>query len=107
MEKLFIYGTLAPGRPNEHKMNDINGTWQEAIVKGKLEDKGWGANMGYPGIYLDEEGDLVKGFLFSSTELYKKWDELDNFEGSEYQRILTKVELSNGEFTQAYIYALK
>ena len=54
MEKLFIYGTLAPGRPNEHKLRDIDGIWEEAIVKGILHQEGWGADMGYPGIILNE-----------------------------------------------------
>lgn len=107
MEKLFIYGTLAPGRPNEHKMSDIKGSWQEAFVKGKLEGKGWGTEMGYPGIHLDENADDVEGFLFTSDELHKKWNELDSFEGEEYQRVLTKIKLSNGETTEAFIYALK
>lgn len=107
MEKLFIYGTLAPGRPNEHKMSDIKGTWQVGVVKGKLHEEGWGAQMGYPGIELDENGDNVEGFLFISDELYKKWDELDSFEGKEYERVLTQVRLLNEETVEAYIYALK
>jgi gamma-glutamylcyclotransferase (GGCT)/AIG2-like uncharacterized protein YtfP len=106
MEKLFIYGTLAPGRPNEHKLRDIDGIWEEAIVKGILHQEGWGADMGYPGIILNENAPEIKGYLFSSNELHKKWDELDNFEGEEYRRVLTKVILNNGNSTEAYIYEL-
>ncbi len=50
MEHLFVYGTLAPGRPNEHILADVPGTWQSAIVFGTLIDEGWGAELGYPGI---------------------------------------------------------
>jgi gamma-glutamylcyclotransferase (GGCT)/AIG2-like uncharacterized protein YtfP len=106
MERLFIYGTLAPGRSNEHKLNDIKGTWEESIVKGKLHKEGWGQNYGYPGIILDDNGDDVKGFLFSSNELYKKWDELDALEGEEYRRVLATVYLDNGLKVKAYIYEL-
>ncbi|RXK01221.1 hypothetical protein CRU98_01870 [Arcobacter sp. CECT 8986] len=106
MEKLFIYGTLAPGIPNEHKLSDIKGVWKEATVKGRLHQEGWGAQMGYPGIVLDETAQSVQGFLFSSDELYKKWELLDSFEGDEYQRTLTKVQLSDGTIEEAFIYEL-
>jgi gamma-glutamylcyclotransferase (GGCT)/AIG2-like uncharacterized protein YtfP len=107
MERLFVYGTLAPGRPNEHILNDIEGLWEEGSVKGTLHQEGWGAEMGYPGISLEIEREEVIGVLFSSYELFKKWDELDKFEGEEYQRIITKVKLTNEKVVDAYIYALK
>lgn len=106
MQKLFIYGTLATGRPNEHKLNDIEGSWQKAKVKGYLKEEGWGSNMGYPGITLDEKAPFVDGFLFISNQLNEKWNMLDKFEGSEYKRVLTKVILEDEEITEAYIYAL-
>jgi gamma-glutamylcyclotransferase (GGCT)/AIG2-like uncharacterized protein YtfP len=34
--RLFVYGTLAPGRPNEHVFAEIPGRWEAATVKGKL-----------------------------------------------------------------------
>lgn len=107
MHKLFVYGTLAPGRPNEHILSDIEGTWESATVKGHLYKKGWGADMGYPGITLDDNGEDVEGFVFSSNELDKKFAMLDDFEGEEYKRTLTKVKLENGELNNAYVYALK
>lgn len=107
MEKLFIYGTLAPGRPNEHILKEVPGTWEEASVKGYLHQEGWGAAMGYPGIIIDEDGQEVKGFLFSSQELSSQWEMLDSFEGQEYERILVPVILSNKTTTHAYIYSLK
>ena len=33
---LFVYGTLAPGEPNEHILKDVEGVWLEASVTGKL-----------------------------------------------------------------------
>ena len=105
--KLFVYGTLGPGRPNEHILTDIGGVWQTGSITGKLHQEGWGAEMGYPGITLDEGGNKVEGFLFTSDQLSAHWPALDDFEGSAYERVLTKVELENGSYADAYVYTLK
>ena len=104
---LFVYGTLAPGRPNEHVLSQIPGTWESATVRGSLLQQGWGSALGYPGIVLDEHGDVVHGFVFSSEELAAHWDRLDEFEGDGYERTITSVELINGTVVQAHIYVLK
>ena len=80
-EQLFVYGTLGPGRPNEHVLGAIGGTWEPAAVTGTLRQEGWGAAMGYPGIDLDEQSNEVEGFLFSSENLSCHWAALDKFEG--------------------------
>jgi hypothetical protein len=67
--RLFVYGTLAPGRPNEQVLADIPGEWEPATVAGTLHQEGWGAEVGYPGIVLEEHGGEVEGFLFSSESL--------------------------------------
>lgn len=107
LERLFVYGTLGPGRPNEHVLGDIGGTWELAIVNGRLRQAGWGAKMGYPGIDLDERGDEIEGFLFNSNKLANHWAALDEFEGEAYERVLTKVTLKDGSKVDAYVYALK
>ena len=107
VNKLFVYGTLGPGHPNEHILRRIGGCWEEAFVKGIRHHEGWGADMGYPGITLDDEGDKIEGFLFSSENIEKYWPELDKFEGEEYERILTKVLLPNKTPVDAFIYILK
>lgn len=107
MTNLFIYGTLAPGRPNEHILKNVKGVWEKAFVKGELHQEGWGAKMGYPGIVLNDTADEVEGFIFISNELSQKWNELDDFEGKEYERITTKARLENGEIVESYIYSLK
>ena len=104
---LFVYGTLGPGRPNEHVLTAIGGTWEEASVKGHLKPHGWGADMGYPGIVLDDAGDDVHGFIFCSDRLDDHWDELDDFEGEEYQRVLTTVTTNDKIAVEAYIYILR
>ena len=105
-QRLFVYGTLCPGRPNEHVLTAIGGTWEEASVKGYLKQLGWGSEMGCPGIVLDDAGDEIKGFIFSSDQLEDHWDELDDFEGEEYQRVLITVQTKQQQVVEAYIYVL-
>ncbi|MEO1209102.1 MAG: gamma-glutamylcyclotransferase family protein [Cyanobacteria bacterium J06638_20] len=104
--RLFVYGTLAPGRPNEYVLTDIPGDWEPATVTGTLLQKGWGAAVGYPGIVLDTHGEEIKGFLFSSEHLAEHWTRLDEFEGDGYERVLTTVKLEDKTTVDAYIYQL-
>lgn len=106
VHRLFVYGTLAPGRPNEHVLAGIPGRWQPATVTGSLLQEGWGAAVGYPGIVLDEHGDEIGGLVFSSESLAEHWDRIDEFEGEGYQRVLTTVKLADGTAVDAYIYKL-
>lgn len=107
IDQLFVYGTLAPGRPNEHILADVSGNWESASVRGMLLQEGWGAAVGYPGIILDEQGEEVHGLVFSSDQLSAHWTRLDEFEGNEYERILTAVRLQDGTLVEAYIYKLR
>ena len=105
-QRLFVYGTLAPGRPNEHVLAGVPGKWEPATVRGTLHQEGWGAAAGYPGIVLDEQGGEVEGFVFSSESLSEHWDRLDEFEGAGYERVLTTAMLPDGTAVEAYIYSL-
>ena len=107
IQNLFVYGTLAPGRPNEHILQHLQGSWQPAIVIGSLQNKGWGAELGYPAIVLSTEGEDIQGFLFSSEGLTNFWPTLDEFEGQAYERIITNAKLENENLVETYIYALK
>ena len=104
--RLFVYGTLAPGRPNAHMLADVPGQWEPATATGTLVPDGWGAASGYPGIVLDDGGGPVTGFLFSSEALGGHWPRLDAFEGDGYVRVLTEVTRQDGSTADAYIYAL-
>ena len=105
VNRLFVYGTLAPGRPNEHVLANIPGKWEPGTVRGTLLQEGWGARVGYPGMVLDQTGEEVRGFLFSSDELAEHLPRLDAFEGSGYERVKTSVRLDEG-LVEAYIYVL-
>ena len=106
VERLFVYGTLRPGHPNEHILAPLGGTFEPATVRGNLHQKGWGAAMGYAAIELNENGDEVEGDVFTSENLAAHWQSLDDFEGDGFKRVLTKVTLKNGTTLDAYIYTL-
>jgi len=106
-QRLFVYGTLAPGRPNEHILADLAGEWEPASITGRLLEEGWGAAVGYPGIVLDEHGTEVEGLLFSSENLAEHWTRLDEFEGPGYERVATTVKRRDGTTIEAYTYAIR
>ena len=105
----IVYGTLGPGRPNHQKVEHIQGKWYKATIKGKLEAKGWGSDLGYDGYVTAkaEDEQEIEGFILFSDELPVNWKRLDDFEGEEYQRILAQFKLENGEVGIGNIYALK
>jgi gamma-glutamylcyclotransferase (GGCT)/AIG2-like uncharacterized protein YtfP len=105
--RLFVYGTLAPGRPNAHELADVHGDWQPGAVRGQLFPSGWGAAAGYPGLVLDERGPVVPGFVLSSPLLSDHWERLDEFEGDGYDRMLATVTFEDGATTRAYLYVLR
>lgn len=105
--RLFVYGTLAPGRVNEHILTPISGTWEPATVRGWLYPQGWGATLGFPALVLDEAGEIVAGQLFTSDELNAHWERLDAFEGKAYQRVVAQVTRSDQTVVDAYLYALR
>jgi gamma-glutamylcyclotransferase (GGCT)/AIG2-like uncharacterized protein YtfP len=107
MNRLFVYGSLGPGRPNEHVMQNIGGTWEAASLRGELVQEGWGASMGFPGLVISETGKEIQGHVFISENFENHWADLDEFEGDEYQRVLTQVTLFSGDQADAYVYALR
>ena len=106
-EGLFVYGTLAPGRPNAHVLASVSGTWESATVRGRLLPEGWGAAAGFPAIVLGDDAPEVHGLLFRSEELSEHWGRLDDFEGDGYDRVLTPVTLEGDGEVDAYIYVLR
>ncbi len=106
MERLFVYGTLAPGKPNEHILQELEGEWLPATVKGELHQAGWGAELGFPAIKLDDAAGEVSGLLFCSYALKEHWAMLDEFEGEQYERVIVNATLESGEQVEAYVYSL-
>lgn len=106
VRRLAVYGTLAPGKPNHHHLADLSGTWIDGAVRGRLTQLGWGAAMGYPALTLDDAGEIVSVKIFESDELPSAWKRLDDFEGEEYSRVLTAIQVG-GSFVLAHIYVLR
>ena len=104
--RLATYGSLAPGRPNQHQLDALEGRWSEGHVYGKLVDAGWGAGLGYPALILDPDGSAVPVHVFESMNLPDHWSRLDDFEGSGYQRVVTSVSTPAGD-VNASIYVLR
>lgn len=104
LNRLFVYGTLAPGRSNAHMLSHIAGSWQRASIRGRLVHAGWGAEQGYPGVVVDVSGPPVEGFVLTSDALENEWERLDEFEGVQYQRVAARAQLEDGQVVQVYVY---
>jgi gamma-glutamylcyclotransferase (GGCT)/AIG2-like uncharacterized protein YtfP len=105
--RLFVYGTLAPGRSNEHVLADLEGTWTPAQVRGHFVEQGWGAALGHPGLTPDESAPWVDGLLFESADLPDHWSRLDDFEGPVYGRVLVSAQLADGSTVSTCVYAIR
>ncbi len=104
--RLATYGTLAPGRVNNHHLADLEGYWRQGTVKGRLVEAGWGAKLGFPGLILDPLGQAVDVHLFESPDLPDHWPRLDAFEGEGYRRVVTQVYTRDGDL-EAFIYVIE
>ncbi len=106
--RLFVYGTLAPGRSNAHILAGLSGAWEPATARGRMCPEGWGATNGYPALILDAgpDGEDVAGFLFCSSDLPSFWPELDEFEGGDYLRTIAPIRTASGDITTAHTYVL-
>lgn len=104
--RLAVYGTLAPGQPNHGQLAHLSGQWFSGVVRGYLHDEGWGAELGYPGIVLDHNGDEVKVQILESASLTTEWQRLDEFEGPGYRRVVVEAQTPTGPVTvQIYVLA--
>jgi len=106
MTRLFVYGTLAPGKENAHIMDGMSGTWTQACVRGHLVQTGWGVHSGHPGLTPDKTGPLVLGLVFDSPDLPAHWDRLDKFEGADYKRVPIMARLEAGKKIKVHIYSV-
>lgn len=103
--RLAAYGSLAPGRANQHQLDGLTGRWFTGYVRGDLVEAGWGVDLGFPGFIADPSGSEVPVEVFESSDLPANWSRLDEFEGPAYQRTVVTVHTENGP-VEAFIYAL-
>lgn len=104
--RLAVYGTLAPGRPNHGQLAHLPGHWFAGVVHGHLLDEGWGADLGFLGLVLDDDGDEVHVQIFESASLGTEWARLDAFEGAGYRRVVVEAHIATGSVA-ANIYVLE
>ena len=72
--RLVTYGTLAPGQPNHHQLDGLEGRWLKGHVMGMLAHAGWGASLGYPALVLGPDCPAIEVEVFESAELPHHWD---------------------------------
>ena len=94
--RLAVYGSLAPGERNQHILTPIPGSWSRGSVYGTFSDTGWGTSLGFRSLVWDAGGGEVAVQVFESSELTAHWSRIDEFEGSDYRRILVPVVTSGG-----------
>ncbi len=105
LNRLFVYGSLAPGASQEHYLAPLKGRWSRGKVRGFFfPEVGLVQGVPYPGVVLDQEGDEVPGFMLESPQLEDHWPILDRYEGSEYRRVVTTVTLEDGRELESIIY---
>lgn len=106
MDKLFVYGTLKPNCFNHHILQKIGGDFFEATLYGFQLDKSWEKQTGYPGVIKSNTNAKVEGFLFTSKNLYRSWEVLDNFETDAYYRKMVPITLKNNRKVYAFVYVI-
>lgn len=97
-ERLIVYGSLAPGGPNNFMLARLEGTWIKCVIRGRM-----GKYRGFKVFKFDPDGDEHQAWLFSSPLLPRKFPDLDDYEGDEYRRILIPAVIDDQEIL-AYIY---
>lgn len=101
---LAVYGSLVPGEANHWVVSRISGDWVTGTTRGYTFDITWGPADGYEGFLPDPDGGEVELSVLLSTELDKKWREIDDFEGNGYERRQLPVQLADGTVVDAHIY---
>ena len=62
------------------------------------------SRLGFPAIRLADDAPEVSGFPFISRHLDDDWPRLDEFEGEQYERVITTVRRSKGQLGEAHVY---
>jgi gamma-glutamylcyclotransferase (GGCT)/AIG2-like uncharacterized protein YtfP len=88
LDRLFVYGTMRQGQT------------ARSLIANQIARSA----MGHPG-FVEGDGSVF-GEVIWLTELAATFALLDAYEGADFTRVVRPVELSNGEITTAWLYAL-
>jgi gamma-glutamylcyclotransferase (GGCT)/AIG2-like uncharacterized protein YtfP len=100
-ERLIVYGSLAPGGSNAFMLAGLEGEWYRCLIRGHL-----GHYRGFKSFRYDPRGPEHKAWLFSSANLSRVIQDLDDFEGEEYERRVIPARVGDRQ-VQAQVYAGK
>ena len=106
--QLFVYGLLLPGFQNQNQVSQLLHRHAESLGPAKCPGQLYSCGD-YPAALFSRSGpeSFVHGQLLCVThELLAALAQLDQFEGSEYRRVLVEVQLTNqsGPSQQAWAY---
>lgn len=104
---LFVYGTLQKGKQHERLLKKLKGKWKKGYVIGKLLNISSGLDYGYPGLKLNKKGSKIYGMVFQSKDLKNNIKKIDKFEGKNYKRVISKINLLDGAKIKSYLYVIK
>ena len=103
--RLFVYGTLRRGYTNRYaRLLDRSAQYLgTARIQGRLYDLGR-----YPGVHLQGGADeWVTGDLFRLRNAEAVLAELDEYEGSAFERVSTMAVLSAADRVRCWVYEYK
>ena len=87
--RLAVYGTLAPGRSNDHMLSQLDGQWLDGHVRGEVQERD-----GFP-VFSWRNGPSVPVRILDAPALSQTFERLDQFEGAKYRRILVPVQVKD------------
>ena len=96
--RLVVYGSLAPGEANHHVVAGFGGEWRPCVITGTVE-----THNGYRIFRWAKDGPRVDAQMLISQELPRSWPRLDDFEGTDYRRIVIPAEV-RGRRVLANVY---
>jgi gamma-glutamylcyclotransferase (GGCT)/AIG2-like uncharacterized protein YtfP len=100
---LFVYGSLR----SEHPSHALVAPYVVRIVMASTTGRLLAMPGGYPGVTEDEDKQLrVLGELLQLRNANAAFSLLDEYEGSDYRRVLRPVALANGSEQLAWCYLL-
>ncbi len=89
--RLATYGTLRVGHVGHDVVAPVGGRWTDGYVRGWYSPDGFGRTLGFPGVILDPDGELIAVAVLDAPGLAGWWPVIDDYEGPCYERVVTDV----------------